>query len=243
MAMNPRLLRPLATGFNPKSIPGLLMWSDASDQSRAFSDDAATTLAANDVGVAVLKSKVGPDLAQTILANRPTYKTGLRAGKAGLRFDGINDSMPFSSTITQALGQHIFAAVDTTSLQNSLNLVFLERSSASGFNLALYLSASTGSARQPSVYYGAHRATWGAAVTAPAVIRWHYATSLTEVQVNNQTTVSGVTGVAALTNWNSVANSSVQQAAFDLFELLIYSSLTATQVAAVNNYLMKRWSI
>jgi hypothetical protein len=30
MPMNPRLLRPIATGFNPKSIANLGMWLDAS---------------------------------------------------------------------------------------------------------------------------------------------------------------------------------------------------------------------
>jgi hypothetical protein len=30
MAMSPRLLRPRATGFSPRSIPGLALWLDAS---------------------------------------------------------------------------------------------------------------------------------------------------------------------------------------------------------------------
>lgn len=237
--MNPRLLRPLATGLNPKNIPGLLLWADASDQSRAFSDDAATTAAANDSGVAVLQSKVGPNLTQTIEANRPTYKTSLRAGKAGLRFDGLNDSMAFSSTITQVVGQHVFAVVDTTSIGTG-SRVFLERSSASGLNLALYLGGSANS--RPAVYWAGFRASWGSDVQGPAVVRWHFNPGLTEVQVNNQTTVSGF-GAVNLTNWSGVNNSASQQSACDLFELLIYSSLTAAQVANVNNYLLKRWSI
>jgi hypothetical protein len=238
MPMNPRLLRPLASGFNPESIPGLLMWADSADRSRAFSDDAATTPAANDDGVAVLKSKVGPDLEQTTQANRPTYKTGLRAGKAGLRFDGTNDSMAFSSAITQVVGQHIFAAVDTTSL-GSLARVFMERTSATAGNLALYLG---GSSYRPAVYWSGFRAGWGADVRSPAVIRWHYNTGLTEVQVNGETTVSGSAGLQ-LTSWSAVSNSAVQQPSFDLYELLIYSSLTESQVGVVNKYLQSRWSI
>jgi hypothetical protein len=240
MGMNPRLLRPTASGFDPRRIPGLLMWVDASDGSRAFTNDAATTAAGNDGAVAVMKSKVGPDLTQTTLANRPQYKTDLRAGKNGLRFDGINDSMPFSSALTQVVGQHIFAAVNTANLALS-DRVFLERTSAAAGNLALYLGRNI-AAYRPSVFWGGARASWTADVRGPAVIRWHFNTGLTEVQVNGGTTVTNGAGTD-LTSWSSVANSGVQQAAMDLYELLIYSSLTAAQVATVNQYLKNRWSI
>jgi len=239
MAMNPRLLKPTPSGFDPRRIAGLLLWSDASDQSRAFSDDAATTLAGNDVGVAVLKSKVGPDLLQTVEANRPTYKTGLRANKAGLRYDGVNDSMEFSTAITQVVGQHIFAAVNTASIGTGFR-VFLERSAATG-SLALYIGGG-GANYRPYVQWGGIRASSAVDVRGPAVVRWHYNTSLTELQVNGGATQSGDPG-SVLTTWTGVNNSTLQQSALDLYELLIYSSLTAAQIAVVNQYLMKRWSI
>jgi hypothetical protein len=241
MGMNPRLLRPTASGFDPRRIAGLLLWTDVADQSRAFTNDAATTLAGNDDAVAVMKSKVGPNLTQTVLANRPQYKTGLRAGKAGLRFDGTNDSMAFSSTITQALGQHIFAAVNTTNLGTSFR-IFLERTSGSLSNLALYFGGTQN--YRPGFFWNnnASVAVWTAAVQAPAVIRWHYNTNYTEVQVNGGQAATGTGGVE-LTSWSSVTNSGSQQSAIDLYELLIYSSLTAAQVATVNKYLQNRWSI
>jgi hypothetical protein len=231
------------SGFDPTSIPGLLMWSDASDQSRAFSDDAATTLAANDDGVAVLKSKVGPDLAQTIQANRPIFKTGLRAGKAGLRFDGTNDSMPFTSTITQVVGQHIFAAVDTTNLGTAYR-IFLERSSPVGTNLALYLGSGTaGDSYKPSVYWSTRRAMATETVQRPAVLRWHFNTGLTEMQVDGGTTVSDSAG-PALTSWSAVGNSSAQQPAFDLYELLIYDrDLTDAEIQKIEGYLAWKWGL
>jgi hypothetical protein len=215
------------------------MWVDASDGSRAFTNDAATTAATDGSGVAVMKSKVGPDLVQTIEANRPEYKTNLRAGKNGLRFDGINDSMPFSSTLTQVVGQHIFAAVNTTSMGTSFR-AFLERTSPTASNLALLFGTATNF--RPEVFWNGGRANAGTAVQAPAVIRWHFNTNLTELQVNGGTTNTG-SGATNLTNWSAVANSGAQQAAFDLYELLIYSSLTAVQVATVNEYLKNRWSI
>lgn len=241
MPMSPRLLRPRASGlFNPASISTLQLWAEPS-ATRVFSNDAGTTAANNGDGVAVVTSRTGTNLVQTIQANRPQLVTNARYGRPCLRFDGLNDSLSFSSALAQSLGQHIFAAVDTTNLQNAANLVFLERTGASGSNLAIYLSGNQN--RRPSVYYGIHRAIWGAAVTAPAVVRWHVRTSVTEVQVNNQITVSGDAGTASLTNWTSVTNSAVQQAQFDLFELLIFSSITATEITTVNNYLMLKYRI
>ena len=38
MAMSPRLLRPRASGFNPRSIPGLAVWLDASKASSVTLD-------------------------------------------------------------------------------------------------------------------------------------------------------------------------------------------------------------
>lgn len=241
MPMSPRLLRPRASGlFNPASISTLQLWAEPS-AARVFSNDAGTTAANNGDGVAVVASRTGTNLVQTTQANRPQLVTNARAGRPCLRFDGNNDSLSFSTTLAQALGQHVFAAVDTTNLQNAANLVFLDRTGATGSNLALYLSGNP--VRRPSVYYGSHTAISGSAVTSPAVVRWHVRTSVTEVQVSNGTTVSGGAGGAALTNWTSVTNSAAQQANFDLFELLIFSSLTAAEITTVNSYLMKKYSI
>jgi hypothetical protein len=46
MAMSPRLLRPLATGFNPKSISGLALWLDGADSSSLYTTDAGPGVAA-----------------------------------------------------------------------------------------------------------------------------------------------------------------------------------------------------
>jgi hypothetical protein len=35
MPMNPRLLRPRASGFDPRSISGLALWLDAADAPKA----------------------------------------------------------------------------------------------------------------------------------------------------------------------------------------------------------------
>lgn len=45
MGMNPRLLRPTASGFNPRQISGLAAWYDASDSSTLYTTDAGSVTA------------------------------------------------------------------------------------------------------------------------------------------------------------------------------------------------------
>ena len=243
MPMSPRLLRPRQTGFNPRSIASLQLWIEPSSD-RVFSDSSATTAAKNGDGVAVVSSRVGTNITQTTQANRPTLITNARAGRPCLRFDGLNDSMAFSTTITQALGQHFFAVVDTTNIQTDIVArVMLDRTSATASNLALYLKIGTGSFPQaPYVYWGATRATWGASIQRAAVIRWTFDASSTAVQVDSASPVTGAAG-SALTSWASVGNSSVQQPAFDLYECLLFSSLNAAEINRVTDYMMKKYAI
>jgi hypothetical protein len=66
MAMNPRLLRPTASGFNPKTIAGLSAWWDSTDNSKITTD----------TGVSAWVDKVnGYTLAQSIGANQPTISS------------------------------------------------------------------------------------------------------------------------------------------------------------------------
>ncbi len=64
MAMNPRLLRPTPSGFNPKSISGLLFWVDFSDASSVTLDGSSKISAVND------KSGNGYNGTQTTAGNR-----------------------------------------------------------------------------------------------------------------------------------------------------------------------------
>jgi hypothetical protein len=64
MPMNPRLLRPLASGFNPRSIAGLALWID-------FADTATVTLdGSNKISAVTDKSASGLNGAQTTSGSR-----------------------------------------------------------------------------------------------------------------------------------------------------------------------------
>lgn len=76
-AMNNRLLRPRASGFNPRSISGLSMWLDATQ---------GVTLTSSLVSTWADSSGNGRDVTQTTAARRPTYTKTLN-GRSVLSFD------------------------------------------------------------------------------------------------------------------------------------------------------------
>ena len=108
MAMSPRLLRPRATGFNPKSISGLKLWLDATD---------ATTITLNGSSVSEWRDKSGNafHFSQGTSNNQPSY-TGTINGKAAIAFDGTNDGLDrlsvTNSTVADATGACAFVVYE-----------------------------------------------------------------------------------------------------------------------------------
>ncbi len=86
MPMNPRLLRPRATGFDPKSLAGLVAWFDADD----VSTFTLTGASSNEVSQWRDKSGRGYAVSQGTANNRPR-RTGTLRGRACVDFDGAND--------------------------------------------------------------------------------------------------------------------------------------------------------
>lgn len=79
MAMNSRLLRPTASGFNPKSIAGLAGWWDANDAS-------TITLNGGNVSQWNDKSGAGRNVSQGTALNQPEYLASSLNGKAGINW-------------------------------------------------------------------------------------------------------------------------------------------------------------
>ena len=94
-AMSPRLLRPLATGFNPKSLPGLALWLDASDPASVLLTDNAVSEWSD-------KSGNNRHFTQSTPNNRPTYATTVN-GRNAITFDGDNDVLFRSSSLATTL--------------------------------------------------------------------------------------------------------------------------------------------
>jgi hypothetical protein len=97
MAMNQKLLRPKASGFNPKQISGLALWMDAA----AYN---ASTGTWSD------KSGNARDFSQGTVGNRPIFSAVTQNGRAILEFDGSNDQLIHSSNFLQVANCTLFAA-------------------------------------------------------------------------------------------------------------------------------------
>jgi hypothetical protein len=91
--MSPRLLRPRATGFNPKNIAGLAAWY-AADVSSSITIQTGVQKWAD-------LSGNGRDLIQNITNNQPAIGSVILNGKPTVTFDGTNDSMRVAFALTQ----------------------------------------------------------------------------------------------------------------------------------------------
>ena len=101
MSMNPKLMRPKASGFNPRSISGLAMWLDASDGATLFQNSDGTvpaTATSDPIGYWGDKSGNGRHVTQSISASRPTLTTV--ATKTAVNFDGTDDTIWFQQGVT-----------------------------------------------------------------------------------------------------------------------------------------------
>lgn len=100
MSMSPRLLRP-RNAFNPRAIPGLLAWFDASDSS-------SYTVA---TGVSEWRDKSGNNrtFAQSTGNNQPTVTTS--SGRTVFTFDGTNDSLTSQTSLSLSSTHSVFAVV------------------------------------------------------------------------------------------------------------------------------------
>jgi hypothetical protein len=110
MPQSPRLLRPQARGFSPKSISGLALWLDASDATTLFQDAAATTpaTATNDpVGAWLDKSGNARHATQSTATSgyRPFFRPASADfnGKNTLLFGPNSGSLLSSATIANII--------------------------------------------------------------------------------------------------------------------------------------------
>jgi hypothetical protein len=120
MPMSARLLRPRATGFNPKSIAGLVGWWDAADLStlKQNSNETTSVSATNDpIGFWKDKSSSGNNIIQATANNRPVYDSAGTNGKPAVLFDGLNDVLRRTPSAT--IGSNAVTAISVYSVRNA----------------------------------------------------------------------------------------------------------------------------
>lgn len=245
MAMNPRLLRPTASGFNPASISGLVHWWDAND---------AATLTLNSGAVETWTSKAGTKTAasQSTANNRPATTTV--NGKTAILFDGSNDGLDFTGTART--DETWIVALAQTADQSGF------RQFLSDFGDGRGMSASRGAVKFLEVCFGSFtegvgrlRATYSntpSTFLGPAVcsaVRSAAAGGF--VFIDGTQRLSGVNSDPSFTTSDSVTirrigyyNSANFQFQGWIGEILLYDrALSAAERLKVERYLGKKWGI
>jgi len=131
MPMSNRLLRPRATGFNPKSISGLKLWLDVASTS-SLTLNGSTVSQVND------RSGNGYHATQSTANNQPTYQATGFNNKPTLYFD-TTDSVTSSATIADYILTpttnptfYIFMAAYSPLAANSGQIAFGSDSQSNG---------------------------------------------------------------------------------------------------------------
>ena len=255
MPMNPRLLRPTASGaaFTPATLSGLVGWYDSADLSSmaANSDGSGAVGVGDQVGYWGDKSSTGANLIQATAANRPTLTAAAVNGKAALVFDGSNDNLSSASYTAQGgiAGLTRVAVYSTT--QNSQMTRALSTSDSCFFvanaDFVCRVSTSAGDAVEASpanqmplrVYANVFDGGAGTCETF-----FNNALQATKASPYITAALPATTpGGSATLHVGSNAGSN-NFVAGPVAEYLVYASvLTASELTAVYNYLASKWGI
>lgn len=246
MGMSPKLLRPRASGFNPKSIAGLVQWLDASDSS-------TVTLSSGAVSLWSDKSGNSRNASQSVANNRPTTTTV--NGKTAISFDGVNDGLDFTG-VARTEETWIMAAAQTAD-QSGQRQFLSDGSDGNG------LSATKGSVKLFEVSFGGFtegtdrlRVQYSATASAnlgPAVLSTTRSTASGGFVYIDGTQRSGSLSPfpASFSTAKSDTMSKIGYYSSSLFqfqgwigEILCYDrALTASDRLKVERYLGKKWGI
>jgi hypothetical protein len=245
--MNPRLLRPLASGFNPKTISGLAGWWDASDPATLFDATTGGSLvaASGEVGRWEDKSGNGRHCTQGTANNRPKRSVAKFNGKDALDFDGTNDSLGLASPIetvngasiiivtqketnTNGAGVHSFRG---TTLASRNHHPFTDNNGYDGFGRTVRTQFSM--SFNTSLYV--HSTITGS--------QYVFRRNENVLADNSYTAASQLAGAAQVFGSSDPDNISFFWDGF-ICEALVYTrGISSTEFTAIYRYLSKKWGV
>lgn len=120
----------------PTSIPGMKLWIDFSDANTLFTDEGITKVStdAQEIYQANDKSGNGNNLLRRAPGKSATYKANFKNGLSVGLFDGVDDSMSATFTLSQPTHYFIVFKLDNTS--PSYKRVFDGKSAKNSFLLS-----------------------------------------------------------------------------------------------------------
>ena len=242
MSMSPRLLRPRASGFDPKSIAGLANWWDAS---------AASTVTLNGTTVSSWANRAsGPALAQGTAGAQPTYTTAGVNGKNVLTFDG-GDVLSASATYGTQSNTIFFVARENSPSAFAGFFCLTPPSGNDNGNSNAILVEQAGTNAVIVAQRGDVASLAGADLLPLSVVSVRGSSSVLGLRTNGtlveelSNTFSGTSaGVLVGGRYQSGAISASFRAIMTMCEILHYTaSLTNDQVSRVERYLGAKWGI
>jgi hypothetical protein len=232
--MSPRLLRPRATGFNPKSIAGLFAWYDPSVSS-------SLTLSGNSVTAIADQSGNGRNAVQAVGAYQPLRST--LGSKTAIAFAPQNLLAAVTSyTIT---AQSVFAVCAIDGLTAFSRIIAQESETENAVHIPLLIS-------NPAAYTvgtynsGAFRSGVSVTQSAGTIAESHHDGSSLTCRAN------GVAGASFSSSLNFSPTKLLLGNSGGVFngltgrlgEVLVWNrALTAAEVARIRKYLSAKWSI
>jgi len=269
MGMNPRLLRPTATGFDPRRIAGLGMWLDASDRSTlSQTSDGSTAVTSNNDPVAYWKDKItGVALTQTIDANRPLWLSNGIGGRPGLDFDGSNDVLSATSGSLMSLFRNIGAGTVITahtvkSTDNAIGFIFFSAGGSSAISSRIafnrnFLNGSQyniGGRRLDADSAGGSQSAIGTLTTNAAIASgiWRYSAAQVSLRINGASVINNASfqtsGNTSNTDSLQVSVGGVVGASVFLPLVLCEAmawgrELTLAEIQTVERYLSRRYGV
>ena len=231
MGMNPRLLRPRATGFNVKALSGLVYWLDASQSSTVSIG----------TGVSEWRDAAGGSIKATQATgnNQPAYQTAQKNGRNAVYFDGTNDYM----TIGDLSANFPSAAAAIFAFQPDTDTDYTLFQTANNSSFWAYPTART--------YIGVFKTTRLNNVASPlmptasaAVLAITSSSSAYRVYINGAIAHNVAADFSAGTVHNIGVNGLGTTYKGWLYEAIFSSSeLSASTLTAATSYLRTKWSI
>jgi hypothetical protein len=230
MAMSPRLLRPRATGFNPKSISGLQLWLDASDASSVVLNGSTVSQWSD-------KSGNGRNATQGTANNQPTFSAAARNGRSVLSFDGSNDSLLTSSfSISQPFTIALVGKINSTAANGNF--------SDGGTSGRAAVFFTTGNGGQWATFAGV-AISGGVANTDWHVFHAHFNGSSSSLYVDGASVASGNAGTDGFNGLRIGGyTASIALLNGSIAEMYCYSGQsTADSRSKITQGLAKKWGI
>lgn len=230
MAMSARLLRPVATGFNPKSLSGLVAWYDANVAS-------SLTISTGVSNWANLEGTASRDLQQTTGNNQPLVVTGFNS-KSAIQFNGTSHFLARTFSHANPCHEFVVARVDVADKTNAIT------DAGSFGRKLLYASSSNGLI----VYQGQNGAvSANNALTAgtPFLADSEFANAtsvgrLNGAQYGTGNAGAGVPNGMTVGRWPGIS----QYGEISVAEIILYERLLSpAEAARVRRYLAGKYGI